>query len=1231
MSKLSDCLGKISLISKSDKALLTDEAAALEAKGHGPLAAAKKATKNAAKEIDAIYQNLLTATEAAAPEAVAALEAYYSGKDLFLAKLPAAYEATAKKLAESGQRTASQIAKFLGPDAAAWAEPLAKWIGENVPAMHSFSLGPARVAGILSDNALARITDPRRRTYVMAKIAKDFNAMRLQIDRMASLAGIRRSKGDLRREAMAREDLAAEEKIAIIHERFGSIMADDDLVKIKQQPVHQYLADPTTPLRGLVMSKAAAIKANPEKYQLHRGGEYDGSDAVSRSVFGGTRMPDQAAQDLYDENLISEPTADAMWEALLSEQKTVASMKELLLQAKEQIRQAKAEAKQEANEWLATQGKDQEVNFSAKEEIRRALRMLDAILLALPAEIRGKIGGYTQISMIGSDEARLAYLQDKLAKADKELETFLRLEYAKEWEALLAKAAPKTNEAGQRPTGSIAADAYDVFRVAEAAMGMSFAEGEAEADKYDAIADHGDTQVPDADLARVKAQMIRLTMNWTKADAARREQAVLEGDKLYFGGLRVLAIDNSRRRERLDQLRKSAIKGMGNTGHRMERKAVTKSDSTKVGKVKSMVWGFMSPDQVVNTLFGESSDAAKWFNSRELSASNAKHDGFQAKANALESLFDTLSGNRFDGEKLRHRMATVDTITVKDALGVTQTFTDASAITFLLMYRQEDGKRHMQGIKDDAGNILSDWAWDDASAAEVEKQLSANGKAVMAFLGQSYGEEYGRINAVFRRIWNVSMPRHKMYAPLSVAPVQGKSDNIMDPVSGETIGAGMTPGSLKNRSFSAIAEPIFKDAFSVYITHARQMEHFIAYAEFSRDALGIINRREARNAIEAAGGVEAAMTLSKWVDYFALGGIHSAAMGGAQNLILAGVLGRLSQAALVGRVSVLAMQSLQLAAASFKMPTGAFLTRFAKLATFRLNWGDALRSEYIQRRHEQLPPVVRDMMGGMASGTPNRAKYHAGQAGRSIAGADALFTAGTYAIFYDYHLGLAKKAALANPEGHAHAEAERLTDQVAQPVRPGARSWLEVANAGNPSFRAAWNFASDPRQKASLLVYAAMRKDTSGVEKVADVSFTAAKLWLIGGVLTTLLRTISRDLRNDDDDEIFDERYWDPARLALSVITGPLGAVPFFGDAVEGATYAATGQYMPQGGMLTSFLTDGGRMLNRWSKGKVEPLKDLETLTTAGAGLSGTSAAAASALHLIRDTVGFIQNLEGSD
>lgn len=1054
--------------------------------------------------------------------------------------------------------------------------------------------------------------------------------MRLQIDRIASLAGVRRSKGDMRREANAREDLAAEEKIAAIHQRFGSIMADEDLVKIKSQPVHAHLADPTTPLRGRLMSKAAAIKAHPERYQLHRGGEYDGSDGVSRSVFGGQNMPDQAAQELYDEGLISEPTADAMWEALLTEQKTVASMKELLAKATEQIREAKAEAKAEANEWLATQAKDQEVNFSDKEEIRRALRMLDAILLALPAEIRGKIGGYTQMSMINSDEARLAYLQDKLAKADKELETFLRVEYAKEWDALLAKAAPKTNEAGQRPTGSIAADAYEVFQVAEWAMGQSFVIGEAEADKWEAIADHPDTEIPESDLARVKAQMIRLTTNWTAADAARREQAVLEGDKIYFGGLRELAIDNSRRRERLGKLRTSAIDGTGKTGHRMEREATRQAEASKGGVFKKMSWEFLSFGQLVDVIFGEKSDVAKWFNERELAASNAKEDGFQAKADSLEALMETLSGSRFSGEKLRHRMSTEKSITATDVLGIFQTFTQSEAISFLLMWRQVDGRRHMEGVKSDTGKVTSTWGWNDASAASIEKQLSKEARAAMAFISASYGEEYGRINEVFRRIWNVCMPRHKLYAPLSMMPAEGSSKGIMDPQSGETMGAGMTPGSLKNRSSSAIAEPEFKDAFGIYLTHAKQMEHFIAYGEFSRDALGVINRRETRSAILAAGGPTAAGTLSKWIDYFTLGGVHDASVGSGWTATMGGMLGRISQAALVGRVSVLAMQSLQLAAASFKMPLGSFLTRFAKLSTGQLAWGDAMGSEYIQRRLGEMPPVVRDMMQGLSAGTPNYAKYTQRKLGKLIGGADALFTAGTYAIFYDYHLKLARDLKTPNPEAAAHKEAARLTDQVAQPTRTGARSWLEVANQGNPAFRAMWNFSSDPRQKAALLVYEAMRRDTSGWDKTGKVAFTTAKVWLVGGVLSTVMRAISRDLRNDDDDEIFDERYWNPKRLALMASTGPLGAVPFLGGMLEDATYAATGQYMPRGGML-GFLGDAAAIPKKWSKGKVEPLKDLEMLFTAGAGVSGTSAAGASGMHIIRDTVGFIENLEGPD
>lgn len=1089
-----------------------------------------------------------------------------------------------------------------------------------------FSLGPADVPGILAGDALSRIRDPRRRTQVMSRIARDFENIRLQLDRLLALSGRRRSKAELRQEANAREDLRAEELIADVHRRFGAIMADDDLVKIKSQPVHAYLSDPTTPLRGRLMSKAAAIKAHPERYALHRAGEYDGSDGVSRSVFGGQRMPDQAAQELYDAGLISEPTPDAMWEALLSEQQTVAKMKEFLAQATEQIREAKREAKRDATEWLNTQAKDQETNYNPREEIMRSLRMLDAILLALPPEIRGKIGGYTQIARITTDEAKLSFLKDRLAKADKELEIWLRAEFHKEWLDLLDRAKPDKDNPGQRPIGVIDADALDILRTAEAAMGLSFSQGEAKADALDKEAEDEATKPADAEKLRATAQMVRLTANWTAADAARREQAVIEGTRIYYGGLAALRVKQSARAARLRDLQSSAKRGTGKAGGRMERKNIHhKERGSRAGQVSRLVWEFLSFGQLVDTLFGEKSDAAKWFNSREIAASNAYEDGVQAKSDALETLLESLAGSRFGGEKLRHRMQTVSTISTTDALGEQHTFTDSEAITFLLMWRQEDGQRHMRGIIDDDGNLVSEWGWTDQSAAAVEAGLSPEARSVLAFLSASYGSEYGRINDVFRRIWNVSMPRHKMYAPLTVKPAMGKQDSIVDPVSGDTMGAGLTPGSLKNRSQTATAEPDFRDAFQVYLTHARQMEHFIAYGEFARDAMAVVNRREIRNSIEAVSPTAAA-TLGKWIDYYALGGLREAAAGGGWQQLFAGAISRLSSAALVGRVSVLAMQSLQLGASAYKMPLGAYLSRFARLLAGRLSWGDAIGSDYIQRRMKEMPPIVRDAVMGLSAGTPNRLKFYATTAARTIPGADGLFTAGTYAILYDFHLTQAKKAGFPDPEKHAHREAERITDQVAQPVRTGARSWLEVSSQNQPAFRALWNFASDPRQKMALIVYGALRHDVSSAEKAAAIIKAAAVTWAVSGILQAVLRSVLRDLRSDDDDEVFDERHWDLKKLGLMASTGPIGGIPYLGEMMESSLYGVSGEYVSAGNLFAA-VPQGTMAAKRLLTGDWDDvMKDIESVLNGGAVASGTSAAATNAMHAVRDAVNIIEN-----
>jgi hypothetical protein len=544
------------------------------------------------------------------------------------------------------------------------------------------------------------------------------------------------------------------------------------------------------------------------------------------------------------------------------------------------------------------------------------------------------------------------------------------------------------------------------------------------------------------------------------------------------------------------------------------------------------------------------------------------------------------------------------------------------------MWRQEDGRRHMEGHVDDQGAPAGEWNYTQEFVDQLEDQLTPAAKAIRLHLATEYGAEYERLNSVFRQLYGVSLPRHAHYSPLTVKPAQAAGGQTLDPVTGATMtGSGLTPGSLKTRSQTAIAEPDFRDALQTYIGHAKQMEHWIAYAPFATEAMALLNARTVGNSIEAAGGKEVLQTLRGWLDLFAQGGTRDASAHLAGNQLVNRMVGRAAAVALVGRVSVLAIQSTQLGAALAEMPATAYLSRLARLFAGRLDWSAAIRSEYIQRRKNLMPPVVQQAMEGLASSKPNRLKYLARKMGETISGADALFTAGTYAITYDYHLGQAREMGIADPHAYARQAAERSTDRVAQPVRPGTRSLYEVTGT-NPAVRVLWSFASESRQKLVLAGYALGSNKSAGAKARA-----LAVTWFAGGVVASVIRATMRDIRDDDDDEIFDADNWDPKRLALASLTGPFGGIPFLGDALESSVYKAFGEYMPEGNLFSSIPKAVTRSTDLLGGDRPEDLeeamKDAETILS-GAGLfTESGAAAASVSHLLRDAVNLWQNATG--
>jgi hypothetical protein len=1095
----------------------------------------------------------------------------------------------------------------------------------------SYSLGPAALADLLGKDAVSRIKDPVRRAQAMSRIAREMEAARLQFERLELVAGSKRLKKSLEREASIREALRREELENEAMARHWQVLSDDDLVKIKSQPAHALLSDPTNPLRGRIQSRTATIRQNPDLYTFTEPAEYNGSETVSRAVFGGTLTPDQAVEELVSAGLLREgSTADDLWDLLNAEARSVSNRKRDLEIAKQELREARTQAKDETNVWLREQGVVQETTFSDKQEILRALGVLDGILSSVPAEIRGKIGGYTQLARIASNEAKLSFLKDRLAKVDVELEKYLRDQFDREFRALLDRAKPEKDEAGKKPRGKITPTIHALFRAVEDAMTMSGAEVEAEAARLESLANSGDYTAEEENHLNLTAGMILLAGNWAKASAASREAALIQGSKLFEAGYMARKIELSKQRERRAKTADTFQTATKATGDDQIRRDTARKQDTRRGAVSAVKANLLSFEGVLQEAFGLDSPEVEQFVTWERHAANAKQDALQHKYDLLDDLLASLAGGKFKGEQLRAKLQDPDAVTWTDWKGRKQSVSELQAVHMTMMYRQEDGRRHMEGHLDEVGKPIGDWHYRPEDMAAIEDQLSDNAKAIRVHLSETYAAEWERINAVFEQNEGISLPRHKLYAPVTVDPAQAQANQMLDPTTGNVASPSFTSGSLRNRSQTAIAKPNFDaDAIQVYLGHVRQMEHYIAYSTFAREMMAVTNRREVRDAIKETAGPELQKVLGKYLDYFATGSVMDPSTMFRLNRMMAGMMNRFAAATLVGRVSVLAIQSTQLLAAWSYMPTGAYLSRLGRLMAGRLDWSGALKSDYIQRRKSQMPATIQQLMEGLRSAKPSRLIYTQRKMGETIAGADALFTAGTFAITYDYHLDRAKKQGMTGQQATDYAleQAEAATDRVAQPVRPGTRSILEITST-NPAFKMLWNFASDARQKLAIAAF--QHSDRTPMEKARALGV----VWLAGGIVSTLIRSAMRDIRDDgEDDEIFDERNWDPARLGLQSLTGPLGGLPYIGDAIESAIFAAAGEYLPSSGTPLDNVEKAVIPLKRLITGDIEgagqAMKDGEAILSAGALADDRLSALNSLSHVARDLFGIMQNVTG--
>jgi hypothetical protein len=812
-------------------------------------------------------------------------------------------------------------------------------------------------------------------------------------------------------------------------------------------------------------------------------------------------------------------------------------------------------------------------------KLLQALGELDGLLSVLPPQVAAKVGGYTVLTNIGTGDRALSnFFIKRLEMIDKELERYLKDRYTTALKKLFKRAKPKRDDAGKVPKGKLGAGVHTLFERLEMAVEMSSVEIDGEIASLEQQIASGELEPEQEAASILLSDALPLFGEWKTADASRMAQAVQMGYDIYRVAYKKQQAKALLRKNMRDQERIDAKDSSGAPDDTAPVRQQNKNEAEMLkSKTKGIVTNLLGFDQLMSLVFGrDSAFTKKWVNWQRKS-DNAKDDEFNAVYDQWAKFLATLTKHKkpysmkatYAGQDLSFEMAEPKhKIKHANPFGeeVEFTFSQADLLDITMMWMQPKGRAHMIGKLDDYGDPIDDWNYDQTFVNKAEALLTDEAKAIRDFLLNDYAEQWSELNEVFVKLNDINLPQEQFYSPLSVNPVQTTQNQTVDPLTGFAVAVpNRTPPSLRSRGAS-VAEPVFNNAINKWFAHRLQMAHWKAYAEFNNEALSVLGHRNVRNAIEAKVGQAGLTSLQHYLTYFQQGGNRAADANLELTKALRGILGRAITMSLFGRIGTVLIQFTQLGAAAAKMPLHAYLRRFSKLMTGQMGWGEALKSPYIQRRIAQMPPQVQVAMAGLRANKPSQIREAARRVGWLLSGNDGLATAGTYAMVYDYQLEQMKKAGMtgAQAEAAAREEAERATDEIAQPTRAGARSAFELSQT-SPLQTVAWAFASEPRKNISLLAYLQRAK-----RPLTEKGRAMLYVFIINGVFAALMRTMLRDLRDDEDDEIFDwDDTWSPKRLALMVMTEPLYGVPVLGEMAEEAIFRAFREYRPEGSLYS--------------------------------------------------------------
>jgi hypothetical protein len=1041
----------------------------------------------------------------------------------------------------------------------------------------------------------------------IAQVAKE-RALRLGAEWIAKGDVIRNAK-DIGKEARMREALAYE---ARMNEYLDSLTPNArqtlefEPSALEDDPLVSAMLD-----FGKLMSFTTAKKTG--KIEA-KSGDYDGQPWLPSAWYskGAGIMPDQMAQAMFDAGLLSDAYSGTLWsevsKRIESTRKDKAAHREAVAAYKAAEKYARDASRAEADQWAEGARKRAGSPKAQRDMLKGALRTLDGILAAAPAEVRARVGGYVKLAGLATDEAMLQEIERRIDKLNVELEKYLKKEYRQQIAKLFKRYAPKKDDKG-RITSNITADAAEDIGFAFDFASLDDANQEKEMAALEKTLEESEdsTEIQDA---IGKLAIVQLFHKLEERESSELEAAAMWLKEVGGGARETRKIIDAARAEWVKEAKNEAKTDASNGKLSSLPDAENVEADVRSSTFKRFtndVKGFLNSalftlGQQLEIVFGQDSRITTEFHRRAVMAANnstdIKRDIEARRAEFVAKLFSTKSRIQQAGRMGALTVPTASGVIIEaggktttidvpaevvlriiegtadlKALGFTNkeasTLADAWADNEALpakrqkrvfkIERRSDGKNTKLTMSQDEAIQYLLWSKQKASREQMERDgwnkesfrqlntfLSDDAKALAGFFADEYARMGRLIEPVYRRMFYAPFPQVTNYSP--IFRDISSADSIID-IDQQGHGSGVSSGFILARNKNARSAMRRTSAISAFMQHAESAAHWVSHVELVRDLRSVLIDKEVQNAIRSNGRTAAANGIKKRVMQLE----NQGKVGAAGIAELDSWGSRLLQArafkGLAWRISpVLKQTSAYFNPLLADVPAWDYMRGTARLLSGKLDVSAMWKSPDIQRRiamgFSAEAKIAMDRLGY----TGSTLLAAMGKGMMPMALIDAGWTTAGAAVAFDYYRRNNIKSGMNETmaENAALDQLEMMIAESAQPADAVNRSLIEGIQ--NPWLKSMWMFSSESRKTLAIEIMALRRLATGQSKNKAMDAQRAVVAHVVMAATTQLMAGVLSLLMGDDDDR---EREWSVEEWAAAIAAGPINGLFLFGDAVN--------------------------------------------------------------------------------